>query len=60
MASLRDIQRRIRSVTSTRQITHTMEMVSTTKIMKALQTAAQALAETAGQMQNSRAGLLQK
>ncbi len=36
MASLRDIQRRINSVTSTRQITHTMEMVSTTKIMKAL------------------------
>ncbi len=42
MASLRDIKRRIRSVTSTRQITHTMEMVSTTKIMKALQTAAEA------------------
>ncbi len=43
MASLRDINRRIRSVRSTRQITHTMEMVSTTKIMKALETAAEAL-----------------
>ena len=42
MASLRDISRRIRSVKSTRQITHTMEMVSTTKIMKALETAAEA------------------
>ena len=42
MASLRDINRRIRSVRSTRQITHTMEMVSTTKIMKALETAAEA------------------
>ncbi len=42
MASLRDIKRRIRSVTSTRQITHTMEMVSTTKIMRALQIAADA------------------
>lgn len=39
MASLRDIQRRINSVKSTRQITHTMEMVSTTKIMKALERA---------------------
>ena len=40
MANLRDIKRRIRSVTSTKQITHTMEMVSTTKIMRALQRAA--------------------
>lgn len=39
MPNLRDIQRRINSVTSTRQITHTMEMVSTTKIMKALKRA---------------------
>lgn len=36
MANLRDIKRRIRSVSSTKQITHTMEMVSTTKIMRAL------------------------
>ena len=43
MASLRDIKRRIRSVNSTRQITHTMEMVSTTKIMRALQLADEAL-----------------
>lgn len=41
MANLRDIKRRIRSVTSTKQITHTMEMVSTTKIMKALQRASE-------------------
>ena len=39
MANLRDIKRRLTSVRSTRQITHTMEMVSTTKIMKALQRA---------------------
>lgn len=42
MASLRDIKRRIRSVSSTRQITHTMEMVSTTKIMRALEIASNA------------------
>lgn len=41
MANLRDIKRRIRSVSSTKQITHTMEMVSTTKIMKALQRASE-------------------
>ncbi len=35
MATLHDIERRISSVTSTRQITHTMEMVSRTKIRKA-------------------------
>ena len=40
MANLRDIKRRIKSVSSTKQITHTMEMVSTTKIMRALQRAA--------------------
>lgn len=39
MANLRDIKRRIKSVKSTRQITHTMEMVSTTKIMRALKIA---------------------
>lgn len=42
MANLRDIKRRIRSVSSTKQITHTMEMVSTTKIMRALIRAADA------------------
>lgn len=42
MANLRDIKRRITSVSSTKQITHTMEMVSTTKIMKALARAADA------------------
>ncbi len=40
MANLRDIKRSIRTVSSTRQITHTMEMVSTTKIMRALKRAA--------------------
>ena len=42
MANLRDIKRRIRSVSSTKQITHTMEMVSTTKIMRALTRAVEA------------------
>lgn len=42
MANLRDIKRRIRSVSSTKQITHTMEMVSTTKIMRALTRAMEA------------------
>ncbi len=32
MANLRDIRRRISSVTTTKQITRTMEMVSTAKI----------------------------
>ena len=35
MANLRDIKNRIESVTSTRQITRTMEMVSTAKIKRA-------------------------
>ena len=35
MANLRDIKRRINSVTSTQQITHTMEMVATAKIRRA-------------------------
>ncbi|MDO5335000.1 MAG: ATP synthase F1 subunit gamma [Coriobacteriia bacterium] len=35
MATLHDIERRIASVESTRQITHTMEMVSRTKIRRA-------------------------
>jgi len=35
MASLRDIKKRIGSVQSTRQITRTMEMVSTAKIKRA-------------------------
>ena len=37
MANLRDIKRRINSVSSTQQITRTMEMVSTAKISQALQ-----------------------
>ncbi len=36
MSNLREIKRRISSVTSTRQITRTMEMVSTAKIRRAL------------------------
>ena len=39
MANLRDIKKRISSVTSTRQITRTMEMVSTAKIRRALRRA---------------------
>lgn len=35
MANLRDIKKRINSITSTRQVTRTMEMVSTAKIRKA-------------------------
>lgn len=35
MANLRDIKKRINSTSSTRQITHTMEMVSSAKIRKA-------------------------
>ncbi len=35
MANLRDIKKRINSVKSTKQITHTMEMVSSAKIRKA-------------------------
>ena len=35
MANLRDIKKRINSVTSTKQITRTMEMVATAKIRKA-------------------------
>ena len=36
MANLREIKKRITSVTSTKQITRTMEMVSTAKIRRAL------------------------
>lgn len=42
MANLRDIKKRISSVTSTKQITRTMEMVSTAKIRRALDRATQA------------------
>lgn len=42
MANLRDIKKRISSVTSTRQITRTMEMVSTAKIRRALDRAQKA------------------
>ena len=42
MANLRDIKKRISSVTSTKQITRTMEMVSTAKIRRALDRAHQA------------------
>ena len=42
MANLRDIKKRITSVTSTRQITRTMEMVSTAKIRRALDRAQKA------------------
>lgn len=41
MANLRDIRKRISSVQSTRQITRTMEMVSTAKIRRALERAVQ-------------------
>ena len=39
MANLRDIKKRISSVNSTKQIAHTMEMVSTAKIRRALENA---------------------
>ena len=39
MANLRDIKKRISSVNSTKQIAHTMEMVSTAKIRRALEAA---------------------
>ena len=42
MANLRDIRKRISSVESTKQITRTMEMVSTAKIRRALDRAIQA------------------
>lgn len=42
MANLRDIKKRITSTTSMRQITRTMEMVSTAKIRRALERAAKA------------------
>lgn len=42
MANLRDIRKRISSVESTKQITRTMEMVSTAKIRRALDRAVQA------------------
>lgn len=42
MANLRDIKKRISSVTSTKQITRTMEMVSTAKIRRALDRAHEA------------------
>jgi F-type H+-transporting ATPase subunit gamma len=42
MENLRDIKKRISSVTSTKQITRTMEMVSTAKIRRALERAEEA------------------
>lgn len=42
MSNLREINKRISSVTATMQITRTMEMVSTAKIRKALERAEQA------------------
>jgi len=42
MANLRDIKKRISSVTTTKQITRTMEMVSTAKIRRALDRSKQA------------------
>lgn len=42
MSNLREIKKRISSVTSTKQITRTMEMVSTAKIRRALDRAAEA------------------
>ena len=42
MPNLHDIERRINSVTSTKQITRTMEMVSTAKIRRALDRSKQA------------------
>ena len=42
MANLRDINKRISSVTTTKQITRTMEMVSTAKIRRALDRSKQA------------------
>ena len=42
MANLRDIKKRISSVSTTKQITRTMEMVSTAKIRRALDRAKQA------------------
>lgn len=42
MANLRDIKKRISSVTTTKQITRTMEMVSTAKIRRALDHSKQA------------------
>jgi F-type H+-transporting ATPase subunit gamma len=35
MSKARDIRRRIRSIQSTRQITHTMEMVAASKLRRA-------------------------
>lgn len=43
MANLRDIKKRINSVSSTEQITRTMEMVSTAKIRGALERASKAM-----------------
>ncbi len=37
MANLREIKKRINSVSTTQQITRTMEMVATAKIARALQ-----------------------
>ena len=45
MANLRDIKKRISSVTTTKQITRTMEMVSTAKIRRALDPSKQAEAD---------------
>ena len=42
MSNLRDLSRRIDSITSTRQITRTMEMVSTAKVGEALERASNA------------------
>lgn len=42
MANLRDIKARINSITSTSQVTRTMEMISTARIRKALERAQQA------------------
>ena len=42
MSNLRDLQRRIDSITSTKQITRTMEMVSTARVGEALQRASDA------------------
>jgi len=42
MANLREISRRMTSISSTMQVTHTMEMISTARIRKALERAEQA------------------
>ncbi|MBQ9058974.1 MAG: ATP synthase F1 subunit gamma [Atopobiaceae bacterium] len=63
MANLRDIKRRIDSVTSTKQITRTMEMVSTAKIRRALEAAQaaapykEAITEMLSNVASARSGL---